>query len=102
MSYIRNMEITSTHLGLEDHGIFTAVLTLLADSLGTSFGMRNLSRDPECGRYLTNILTVVGVDCWEDVKGRVIRVEFSSEYGQVVRIGHLLKEVWFDGKEITK
>lgn len=77
----RNARIGATHLGFEDHGIFTFSLTLEDGATGQGFGGYGLSyeRDgerlvnPLSGKIITEILRVVGVDRWEALKGCYVR-----------------------------
>jgi hypothetical protein len=94
---IVNMKITSTNLGLEDHGIMTFSLTLEGDGyfqsyggyaldnyesgaerrIGTAFGMECIKR----------IMETVGVEKWEDLRGKGVRAERVD--GSIVAIMNL-------------
>ena len=104
----KNAKITGTMLGIEDHGIFSFYLYL--DYGGSSQGAGGYSldtpiRDNE-GKFLcrrgtaagmeliARILQLVGVEKWEDLKGKSIRVEIG-ESGTIKAIGHIIKDDWF-------
>lgn len=95
MKEIRNARIESTHLGNEDHGILTIFLQLSYDrGSSQAFGGYNLTMPGQLGFWVNQILKVVGVEKWEDLKGKYIRVE--SDFGKVYRIGNLMEDSWFD------
>jgi hypothetical protein len=90
MIYEKNAVITRTSLGWEDHGLFTFMLSLdyggsgqgaCGPALATSKGSW-----PKAADLLGEILKVVGVNNWEDLKGKsVIAIrEGNSEFGALV------------------
>lgn len=95
-------------LGYEDHGILTYFLYLDYGGSGQAFGgyaLDEFARDEErkwsgriptsiCGKSIKEILNVVGVEKWEDLKGKHIRVQ--AEHSKVHKIGHFLEDKWFD------
>jgi hypothetical protein len=101
---IKNARIDGTLLGYEDHGILTCFLYLDYGGTSQGFGGYTLDEYDETVKrriptvygmkFVTEILRVVGVDSWEKLKGQHIRVE--ADWQAVHRIGHLLKDVWFD------
>lgn len=111
---IKNAKITSTTLGHEDHGIFTCMIYLdYGDSSGQGFGgyALDIPKKDTKGKFLSRVgtsygmqfiielLKVVGVDKWEDLPGEYIRVE--AEHTEIHRIGNLLRDEWFDPKQLT-
>lgn len=94
----KNARITSTFLGVEDHGIPT--FTLFLDYGGTSQGAGDYSLgggDPRVWgscELLFRIMEVVGVDSWEALKGQHIRAK--ADRGKVYAIGNFLKDDWLD------
>lgn len=103
---IENAEITSTFLGYEDHGIFTFNIMLKGDGWGVGYGGRALDgyiekegeRVPhqEAMSIITEILNVVGVKKWEDLKGKHVRVENNGLGRAVTKIGNLIEDKWLD------
>jgi hypothetical protein len=86
-----NVVIERTSLGPEAHGIFTFWLHIKADGWGQGFGGWQLT-DEHATPLLQRILEVVGVDEWEQLKGKHIRV--VSEDGVLCGIGNIVKDEW--------
>ena len=106
---IANARINSTMLGIEDHGIFTAWLTLSGEGWGQGFGGYALdSYDAVLGRridsngygleFVRGVMRAVGVDSWEKLKGSLVRVE--REDGLIVGIGHIVDDMWFYPRDL--
>lgn len=82
-------KIESTFLGVEDHGIFTAMLNVNYGGSGQGIGGYSLDDyDPERktrigtafgAEFIKRVLGVCGVSEWEKVKGRTIFVLRQSE-----------------------
>jgi hypothetical protein len=110
MKEIRNAEITGTMLGYEDREILTIFLYLDCGDFIQGFGgyaLDDYSKNKKeripmkiCGTWIREILNVVGVKTWEDLRGKYVRIEGDS--GEIYRIGNLLKDVWFDPNNIKK
>ena len=96
---IENAKITNTHLGFEDHGILTAYIAIQGDHWGQSFGGYGLS--PSNGNhmavFINETLKTVGVEKWEDLKDKPIRVD--HEFNNLKAIGHIIEDKWFNIKE---
>jgi hypothetical protein len=106
---IRNAVIVRTSLGFEDHGIFTFYINLDYGGSGQGFGGYGMC-DPvfdepghkfRCRRgtafgaeAIMRLLKVVGVEKWEDLKGKSVRAD--CEHTKVHRLGHYLKDEWVD------
>ena len=94
----KNAKIVSTMLGFEDHGIMTCYLYLDYDGSGQGFGGYALGG--EFGiEFIKKILKTLEVDKWEDLAGTHCRAEAGHD--KVHRIGHILKDQWFDPKDIV-
>lgn len=112
MTDTRNAKITSTRLTIEDHGIFCAWLMLDYGGSGQGFGGYALDgkskRESGSVRpgtafgcdYITGILRTLEVTEWEKLRGTYCRAVIEN--GTVVRIGHPLKDSWFDPQLLTK
>lgn len=98
MSEIHNAQIKSTSLGYEGHGIMTSWLTLEWDGGGVGFGGYSLGGKSGID-YIEEIMKVVGVERWEDLKGKYVRVETDGWGTPVVKIGNLIKDKWLNQKE---
>lgn len=110
---VKNAKITGTMLGYEDHGILSCFLYLQYEHSNQGFGGHSLDKpmfiDGKFSHregtaygmiYIGRILNIVGVNKWEDLKGQYIRVMASNS--KVHKIGHYLKDVWFDPCAIAK
>ena len=107
-SEIENGRIRSTMLGYEDHGILTCFLNIEFDTGGQGFGGYAFDKPSYAydGSFVTRrgtaygtqfiieILKVVGVEKWEDLKDKYIRVD--HDYAKIYRIGNITKDIWFN------
>jgi hypothetical protein len=81
-----NGKIESTHLGLEDHGIFTAWLHLVFDGSGQGFGGFAFGGE-FTDWFIREVLRVTGAENWEKIPGRYIRVKRDESRGKIIAIG---------------
>lgn len=116
MAEIRNAIITNTFLGREDHGIFTFYIGLEFSGAVCHIGGYALDAPSDVEgerKYLHSglevisiILDVVGVNRWEDLKGKYIRVKDNGLSQPIHEIGNLMADKWFNinnyFKEIDK
>ena len=104
---ILNAQITDIFLGYEDHDILTFALTLdIEGGLGYVFGGYPLdeydSRTKKrcCRGYsmelITEIIKVVGVRRWEDLKYKYIKVILNKDRNKITTIGNIMNNEWFD------
>jgi hypothetical protein len=108
VSIIENAEIRSTFLGIEDHGLFTCNLALRGESWGQGFGGYTLDEwSPEERRrkgtaygleFIKGILGCLEIEEWEKLPGTALRIERKD--GRIIKIGHYLKDKWFDPEDI--
>ena len=110
-SEIKNAKITSTLLGKEDPGPFTACLFLdyggstqvfdgycldkpkpdkVRERVGSDFGME----------FIIRILETLEVEIWERLPGTYCRV--VAEDCRVHAIGHIIKNRWFHPEKLAK
>lgn len=109
---IHNAKITGTMLGVEDHGIMSSFVYLEWSGGGVGFGGYALDQydkilEKRVGApfgldYIKEIMEVVGVSRWEDLKGKYVRVKSEGWGGTAVAIGNLLEDKWFEPKEWFK
>jgi hypothetical protein len=109
---IINVRITSTMLGLEDHGIFTAFIYFEGDGTGGGFGGHCFDQYDQAKKkrvghafgieYISSVLKVVGVEKWEDLPGEHIRVISSGLGSRTEGIGHIYKDLWFRPQELLE
>ena len=104
---IENAKITNVSITMEDHGCLTFFLTLRGKSWETNFGgfcighgyLGSTEFKAENGGGLVammEIMDTVGVDRWEDLKGKYVRVKDVSWGDTVKAIGNLIEDKWFD------
>lgn len=93
-----NAKIIGTHLGPEDHGIFTASISLEFDGARQSFGGYYLKGEATY-IFVSGVLDAVGVAKWEALIGTHVRVEKEGYRGPLTRIGHIVRDQWFCPKE---
>lgn len=97
---IKNAKIRSTMLGREDHGIMTFMIYIDADGFICGVGGYCLDEfNAESMEVISKILEVVGVDKWEDLPGKYIRVEYNGLGSTVTKIGNIIDEKWLDLEE---
>lgn len=99
----RNAVITSTSLGPEDHGIFSAYIQLDYSGSGQAFGGYALDRFNRINKeregtaygleFIRRAMQVAGVARWEDLPGKYVRVKATSS--KVHAIGNITANIWF-------
>lgn len=99
---ICNAVIESVSLGDDEHGGMTFWLYLDYGHSGQGFGSFSLGGNegpPLVFMHLTvrEILRVIGVRTWEDLKGKPCRAEIED--GLVRGIGNITKNCWFRPKD---
>ena len=109
---IENAKITNVSISMEDHGCLTFGLTLEGNGWGTVYGgycigHGYLGADHFDGsgkglEAMMRIMDTVGVEKWEDLKGKYIRVKFTRPGYSITKIGNLIKDKWFDIEEFFK
>lgn len=108
--FTKNAIIAGTFLGVEDHGIMTFMLQLDYGGSNQGFGGYALDEyDKENdtrvftvvgGEAIKHILRVVGVRCWEHLKGKPIRVIGTKS--KIDMIGNILKDEWFAFEDVLE
>lgn len=106
---IRNAKITSTMLGREDHGILTFMVFVEFGCSGCGIGGYAIDQyDRGTGKRvfsgngleaISKILETVGVDKWEDLPNKYIRVKDNGWGSTIDEIGSLMEEKWFNIRE---
>ena len=101
-----NAKITGTKLGIEDHGIMTFMIYLEWDGGGIGFGGYALDQYDEALKErvgfsasmdcIKEIMQTVGVENWEDLKGKYVVVESGGWGSKATGIRNILNEKkWF-------
>lgn len=94
---IKNAVIESATITNDDHGLLSAWLTLNYGESGQGFG--GFSLLSPAGHFIWRRMEVAEVTEWSQLKGRTIRVRTDSDStwgGNIIAIGHIVKDDWFD------
>ncbi len=112
MSFITNAIIESADIRIERGFILSAWLQLNYGGLHQGFGGYTLhltessSHHAEslkanvAGVFITKCMEIADVESWKDLPGKTIRVEKTDEWGSIIRIGHIVKDRWFNPQEV--
>ena len=107
---IENALITNVDLSMADHGCFTLAMTLEGGGWGVVYGGYCLGKgylgadyDFFSGsaagmEYLIRIMDTVGVEKFQDLKGKYVRVATKGWGSSVKIIGNIIKDKWFDAE----
>ncbi|MEE1162622.1 MAG: hypothetical protein UHU21_02905 [Lachnospiraceae bacterium] len=110
---IKNAIIESTSLSMADHGCLTFTIWLKGDGWGVGYGGYCIGHGylgadefkAENGHGLEammHIMNVVGVEKWEQLKGKYVRCKIGRIGESVDEIGNITKEKWFNIREFFK
>lgn len=113
MSEIRNARIIDTSITMEDHGCLTFMIRLESGALYVSYGGYCIGQGflgsdtftAENGSGLVammRIMDVVGVERWENLKGKYVRFVVDAWGSPVKKIGNIIEDKWFDIDEFFK
>lgn len=107
---IENALITNVDLSMADHGCLTLAMTLEGSGWGVVYGGYCLGKgyldadddffDGSAAgmEYLMRIMDTVGVEKFQDLKGKYVRVA-NKRWGSSVKIiGNIIKDKWFDAE----
>lgn len=97
---ITNARVHSTMLGIEDHGCFTCWLNLDYACGGQGFGGYVFKGSAFGIEFIKAVLKIADADRWENLPGKVLRIDYESD--KVHRIGHFLRDEWFDPQELAR
>ena len=107
---IENALITNVDLSMADHGCLTLAMTLEGGGWGVVYGGYCLGKgylgaaddffDGSAAgmEYLIRIMDTVGVEKFQDLKGKYVRVATKGRGGSVKIIGNIIKDKWFDAE----
>lgn len=104
MNETQNARISSVRLGFDRDIILTFWVTVEGKGWGQSVGGYILARKGDLEGYgkglaaIANLLEVVGVESWEQLKGQLIRVKDVGGPGSSDPpvIGHIIDDKWWD------
>lgn len=81
---LENMQITSADLSMEDHGVITLSMGMKSNGISTVYGgiclghgyleAKEFSGSVKAMPYIMRIMDVVGVDRFNNMKGKYVRV----------------------------
>ena len=107
---IENALIEKVDLSMADYGCLTLAMTLQGGGWGVTYGGYCLGKgylgadddffDGSAAgmEYLMRIMDTVGVERFQDLKGKYVRVATRGWGDQVKIIGNILKDKWFDAE----
>ena len=105
---IMNAKITDVSLTMRDHGVLTFYLTLEGNGWGCNvggyvigkgfLGAKEFTGSAKGIEAMERVMDTVGVERWEDLKGKYVRAEVEGWGGTIHKIGNIIKEKWFDIK----
>lgn len=107
---IENALIESVDLSMADHGCLTLAMTLKGCGWGVVYGGYCLGKGylgaddnffsgSAAGiEYLMRIMDIVGVERFQNLKGKYVRVATKGLSGPVKIIGNILEDKWFDAE----
>lgn len=107
---IENAKITNASISMADHGCLTFWITLEGAGWGVGYGGYCIGKGylgadefkAENGyglEAMMQIMDVVGVEKWEQLVGKYVRVERGDLGSSVDIIGNIVKDKWFDLRE---
>lgn len=107
---IENALITNVDLNMADHGCLTLAMTLEGSGWGVVYGGYCLGKgylgadddffDGSAAgmEYLIRIMDTVGVEKFQDLKGKYVRVATKGWGNSVKIIGNIINDKWFDAE----
>lgn len=106
---IKNARITHVSLSMADHGCLTYSLTLEFGCCGCVYGgycighgylgAKEFSASNKGLEAMMRIMDVVGVERWEDLNLRYIRIVDPGFGGVIDTIGNIIEDKWFNQRE---
>lgn len=112
LDVFKNAKITSASLSMSDHGCLTSNICLEGAGwaccyggycLGHGYlGAKKFDGSSKGVVSLMRIMDTVGVEKWEDLKDKFIRVA-TKNWGDTIKIiGNIIKDKWFDYESFFK
>ena len=107
---IKNALITHVDLSMADHGCIALSMTLEGDGWGVCYGGYCLGKGylgaddsffngSAAGmEYIMRIMDTVGVEKFQALKGKYVRVATKGWGSSVKIIGNIIKDQWFDAE----
>ena len=103
---IENVQISRVDLSMADYGVLTLEMPITGNGWGCVYGGRVIGQGylgakefkgtPMGIEYIMRIMDIVGVEKFNEMRGKYIRVA-RTRWGDPIRIiGNLIKDRWFD------
>ncbi len=113
MSKIVNAEITDVSILMCDHGCLVFNIGLNGGGWVCSYGGYCIGHGYRGAESFTSenggglvammmIMDTVGVERWEDLKGKYVRVIDNGWGSKITKIGNILEDRWFDIDEFFR
>lgn len=109
---IIDMQITSVDLSINDHGYMMLAMTMECSGRGIVYGSYCLGHSYFSDKVFDgskkpmpctmNITNVVGVERFNDMKGKYVRVAIKRMSSSVKIIGNIIEDKWFDPESFFK
>ena len=109
---IANAKIDSVDLSMSDHGVLVLDMHLTGNSWGTIYGGYSLGygyvgADSFEGsakgmESIMRIMDTVGVDRFQDLRGKYVRTIYPGNGNPVKIIGNIIEDKWFDIESFYK
>jgi hypothetical protein len=93
---IENAMIEEVFLGIEDHGIPAININCCMGSTRQGTGCYDI-RKMDLAKALVALFTIAGVDSWDKLPGKPIRVKRQD--GMIKKLGHFMEDSWMDFKD---
>lgn len=106
---ISNAKIEHASITMADHGCLTWYLSLKGSGWGVNIGgyvighgylgAKEFKGSEKGTESLMRIMDTVGVEKWEDLPGKYVRV-YSEGWGSIItKFGNIIEDKWFDCRE---
>ena len=106
---IENAKIQSVDLSMADHGVLMLELELHGNGWSCVFGQfvlgkgylgaKEFSGNKKSTEFLMRVMDIVGVDRFNQMVGKYVRVAIKGWGSPIKIIGNLIEDRWFDAGE---
>lgn len=103
---IENVRITSTSISMADHGVLCISFSVRGDGWGCNIGQwvngigylgaHEWKGNGSAIVAMMKIMDTVGVERWEDLTGKLIRVKSEGWGSTIDEIGNIIEDKWFN------
>ena len=106
---ISNAKIENASITMADHGCLTWYLSLKGSGWGVSIGgyvighgyldAKEFKGSEKGTESLMRVMDTIGVEKWEDLPGKYVRVYSEGWGSQITKFGNIIEDKWFDCRE---